>query len=144
MRVTNGLKDEDVALIRESAGFALAQPQLIAEDFYRRLFAARAGLRALFPADLRRQQRKLMQTLGVLVESLDDIEDLEEQLRRLGAAHRMYGAKAAHYPIVTQALLDSLAEHGGRPFTSAHRQAWAELLRYVAQAMRRGAEGYDG
>lgn len=144
MLVTNGLKDDDVALIRAGAQLALGQPQLIAEGFYRRLFAARPGLRVLFPSNLRRQQLKLMQTLGVVLESLDDSEDLEELLRRLGAAHRMYGAKAAHYPIVTQALLDTVAEHGGGQFTAAHRRAWAALLLYIAQAMRRGADGDDG
>jgi hemoglobin-like flavoprotein len=136
----DGLSDDDIVLIRKGAAAALQQPMAVAEGFYRRVFAARPGLRALFPSDLRPQQHKLVQTIAVLLETLDRIDDLEELLRRLGAAHRWYGAKAAHYPIVNQALLDTLAETGGVDFTPAHRRAWTQLLTFVAQAMLRGAE----
>ena len=138
--VLDGLTDEDVAMVRDGALLALQSPMAVAESFYRRLFQARPGLRALFPPDIRPQQHKLVQTIGVLLEALDRIEDLERSLNRLGAAHRIYGAKAAHYPIVSQALLDTLAEHGGERFTRQHRRAWAQLLTFVAQAMLRGAE----
>lgn len=138
--VLDVLKPEDVALIRDSAEIALQNPMAVTGEFYRRVFAARPGLRVLFPRDIAPQQRKLAQTIGALLEALDDIAGLEELLQRLGAAHRIYGAKAAHYPIVNQALMDALAAAGGIAFTAEHRAAWARLLTFVAQAMLRGAE----
>lgn len=134
------LSEQDRAAVRESAGRVLAEPMAVSEEFYRRVFAARPGLRALFPADMHSRHHKLLRTLGALLDALERSEDRDGLLRRLGAAHRMYGAKAAHYPIINQALLDTLAQRGGAGFGEQHRQAWARLLAAVSHAMLRGAE----
>lgn len=134
------LESAEIAAIRESAALALRDPLDWADRFYRRVFAGHPGLRVLFADDHTPRQHKLLLTLRVLLEALDHIDDLEPRLHRLGAAHRIYGAKPAHYPIICQALVDSLAESAGAAFTSAHREAWRLLLGFVTRAMLRGAE----
>jgi hemoglobin-like flavoprotein len=136
-----GLSEQDVALIRDGAKLALMSPLRVAERFYEHVLAARPGLRTLFPSDLRSQQYKLVQTINVLLAAVDRLEELEPLLHRLGAAHRVYGAKAAHYPIINDALLAALVESGGAAFTPAHRRAFSHLLTYVAQTMLHGADG---
>lgn len=134
------LESREIAAIRESAAFALRDPLDWADRFYRRVFSARPGLRVLFAEDLAPQQNKLLLTLRALLEALDHIDDLEPRLERLGAAHRNYGAKPAHYPIICHALIDTLAESSGKAFTMTHRDAWRLLLGFVCRAMLRGAE----
>jgi hemoglobin-like flavoprotein len=133
------LDREDIAAIRESAAWALMDPLDWAARFYRRVFLLRPGLRVLFAADLEAQQHKLLLTLRALLDALDHVEDLEPRLEQLGAAHRVYGAKPAHYPIICQAFVDTLAETSRAGFTQAHRQAWMRLLAYVTSTMLRGA-----
>lgn len=138
------LEYRDIVAIRESAALALRNPLAWADRFYARVFAARPGLRVLFAPDLGPQQHKLLRTLAALLEALDHIEEIEARLQQLGAAHRVYGAKPAHYPIICQALVDTLAESSGSAFTSAHREAWNRLLGVVTSAMLRGAEPGSG
>ncbi len=133
------LQDNDADLIRASAAAVLADPLAVTATFYARVFALRPGLRVLFPSDMQAQQAKLAHTLGAVLGALDDLDDLEDTLLRMGAAHRGYGAKPAHYALINQALIDTLAEFGGGAFGAEERQAWARLLTFIAQTMLRGA-----
>lgn len=54
-------EDRDAALVAGSFGRVLAQGGALPRRVYERLFALRPDLRALFPADLEPQRRKLAQ-----------------------------------------------------------------------------------
>jgi hypothetical protein len=77
-----------------------------------------------------------MSTVGVAVDKLDDLDTLIPVLQALGAKHVKYGVLPAHYDIVGQALLDTLALGLGDAFTPALKAAWAEIYGVVSTTMQ--------
>src|SRR5688572_31709137 len=90
--------------------------------FYARLFTAAPAVKPLFAGtDLQRQKTMLLGTLVLLRKSLRDLDAIVPKLRDLGARHVAYGAQPAHYPVVGEVLIASMAEIAGA--------AWKRLRR---------------
>jgi hemoglobin-like flavoprotein len=110
------------------------------ETFYVRLFAAAPSVRPLFAGtDLARQKTMLLGTLVLLRKSLRDLGAIVPKLRDLGARHVAYGAEPAHYPVVGQVLIASMAEVAGDAWRPEYERAWAAAFGVVAGAMIEGA-----
>lgn len=127
------------AVIRTS--FALVDPRAeeIGRDFYARLFAHEPSVRALFGSDIDAQAVRLMQMIAAAVRLLDRPAELESALHALGERHQRYGVTAAHYPLVGQALIDTLAAKLGPAFDGEVRAAWRAFYGHVAGTMQVGA-----
>ena len=90
----------------------------VATLFYERLFDLDPTLRRLFRrTDMVQQRRILMQTLAVVVRSLDRLEQLTPAIEGLGRRHAGYGVRENHYDKVGEALLWTLREGLGEAFT---------------------------
>ena len=135
-----GMTTEQVHQIRKSFERVEAMGHVAALVFYQRLFAMAPGVRPLFHTNIETQAKKLTDMLAAAISLLERPSELESVLFRLGARHVEYGAKAEHYPVVAQALLDMLAEVLGGEFTPALRGAWSEMLHIVSNTMLAGAE----
>ena len=104
--------------------FDLVAPQgdALMDTFYARLFGAAPAVKPLFAGtDLRRQKTMLLGALVLLRKSLRDLDAIVPKLRELGARHVGYGAQPAHYPVVGEVLIASMAEVAGA--------AWRPQLR---------------
>lgn len=126
-------------VIRKS--FALVEPRAeeIGRAFYARLFAHEPSVRALFGSDIDAQAVRLMQMIAAAVRLLDRPAELESALHVLGERHQRYGVTAAHYPLVGQALIDTLAAKLGAAFDGEVRAAWRDFYSYVETTMQLGA-----
>ncbi len=129
---------EQIALVRTSMA-DLGDGDDVIRRFYDRLFALAPETRALFPDDLDTQRSSFLATLTELVASLDELPDFALQTRALGARHRGYGAQAGHFPVVRDALIETLAESLGDAFTDEHAVAWTQAYDMVAEVMQQGA-----
>ncbi len=109
-------------------------------DFYAALFAREPSLRQLFPADMRGQQRKLLEAMQVAIDGLRTPEQLDPILEHIGRRHAAYGARPSHFDVVGEALLATLkaADSG---FDAATARAWEGAYKHIASVMRRGLEG---
>ncbi|MDR6955284.1 nitric oxide dioxygenase [Ancylobacter sp. 3268] len=133
---------DDIALLRES--FAKVRP--IADQaaglFYGRLFEIAPEVRPLFKGDMAEQGRKLMATLSVVVNGIDDLPALLPAVQRLGARHAGLGVTAEHFAPVGAALIWTLEQGLGEAFTPPVRAAWTEAYGLLAgvmiEAMERG------
>ncbi len=132
--------DADIRRLRESFASAMRDADTFGQTFYARLFALAPSARALFPDSLEAQQQKLVHALHVLMRGLDHPDPLEPLLRQLGARHVAYGAQAAHYVLVGEALIDTLDQLGEAPLDPATRAAWSRFFGWVAATMLAGAE----
>jgi len=82
-----------------------------------------------------------MQTLAVVVRSLDQVERLIPALEGLGRRHAGYGVRASHYDTFGEALLWTLRERLDDTFTLELREAWAEAYYTLASVMIGAASG---
>jgi hemoglobin-like flavoprotein len=124
------------------ASFDLVAPRgdELMDTFYRRLFDAAPAVRPLFAAtDLRRQKAMLLAALVLLRNSLRDLDAVVPKLRELGARHVAYGAEPAHYPVVGEVLIGSMADVAGDAWRPEYGQAWAAAFDVVAGVMLEGA-----
>jgi hemoglobin-like flavoprotein len=127
-------------LIRESWAQVAPIADAAATIFYDRLFELDPSLRRLFArTDMAGQRRNLMQTLAVVVASIDRLESIVPAVEALGRRHAGYGVEAAHFDTVGQALLDTLAVGLGEDFTAEVRDAWATAYGILAGVMQSAA-----
>ena len=107
-----------------------------ARIFYDRLFTLDPKIAPLFTfTDMEAQRKNLMQTLAVVVKSIDALETVVPAVEALGRRHAGYGVKAAHYATVGQALIDTLEVGLGDAFTREAREAWSEAYGILASVM---------
>lgn len=125
-----------VALVQESFKKVAPIADQAADLFYDRVFELAPAARSMFPDDLREQKTKLMQMLGTAVTNLHQVDRIVSAIQDMGRRHVGYGVEAAHYDIVGQALLDTLAKGLGDDFTPAVRDAWAETYDLIAKTIR--------
>jgi hemoglobin-like flavoprotein len=124
-------------LIRESWAQVAPIADTAATIFYDRLFELDPSLRSMFSrTDMASQRRNLMQTLGVVVASVDRLDKIVPAVEALGRRHAGYGVQAAHFETVGQALLDTLGIGLGEGFTAEVRDAWATAYGILAGAMQ--------
>lgn len=110
--------------------------QAAAALFYERLFAIDPSLRALFSStDMPKQGAKLMQALAFVVHGLSQADTLLPTVRELGKRHVGYGVEEHHYPVVGQALVETLAAGLGAAFTHEVREAWQVAYGLLASVM---------
>ena len=131
----------NVALLEQS--FARVRPNAAAfgADFYETLFAAEPGARALFAgADMKSQQKKLMDSLVLVIENIENGDVLSNALRGLGARHVKFGVRVEHFPLVGTALLQTFAKHLGPQWTPEVKQAWVEAYGAISALMTEGME----
>lgn len=103
--------------------------------FYERLFQLDPSLRPLFTSDLAEQEQKLIQTLQIAVQGLNNLGILIPVLQHLAVRHVDYGVRNEHYATVGDALLWTLEQELGDEFTADVRAAWLDLYNLIASVM---------
>src|SRR2546427_9435415 len=115
----------DMALTRESWKAVDQFPDTAAGLFYGRLFELDPAIERLFRrTDMAAQRKILMQTLTLVVKSLDKLDQIVPAVQALGRRHAGYGVREAHYTTVGEALLWTLEQGLGEAFTTDVRAAW--------------------
>ena len=115
---------QQIALVQQSFSKVVPIADQAAIMFYDRLFEVAPAVKALFPADLAEQRKKLMATLAAVVNGLSNIESILPAASALAVRHVTYGAKAEHYPVVGGALLWTLQKGLGETWTPDVAAAW--------------------
>ena len=131
------LTPDQIDRVRASWSLVVPVAETVAARFYQRLFEVDPSLRALFGhTDPASQQRKLVQTLAVVVAGVDDLDRLLPAVEALGRRHAGYGVSASHYDTVGDALVWTLARGLGDAFDADTRAAWTAAYALLAQAMK--------
>ena len=133
------MTNEQIKLVQDSFKQVAPIAETAAQLFYARLFELDPDLELLFKGDLSEQGRKLMQMLGLAVNSLDRLEQFLPVVRSLGARHVSYGVRDKDYDTVGQALLWTLRKGLGEAFTPDVETAWSNVYATLASAMQSGS-----
>jgi hemoglobin-like flavoprotein len=126
----------EIELIR--ASWAAVEPiaDTAAGLFYGRLFELDPAIERLFRrSDMAGQRKILMQTLTVVVKSLDRLDQIVPAVQALGRRHAGYGVRESHYATVGAALLWTLEQGLGDGFTADVRSAWTTAYGTLATVM---------
>jgi hemoglobin-like flavoprotein len=126
--------------------FALIKPQAesVTTAFYTTLFERYPEVQPLFThTAMPEQQKKLFQSLVLVVETLRRPEALTAALENLGTRHMQYGVLPQHYPMVGFALLTAFELHLQEAWTVEVSQAWKAAYAAVTQLMLAGADYPD-
>ena len=115
---------DQVALVQQSFSKVAPIADQAAILFYDRLFEVAPQVKAMFPADMTEQRKKLMATLAVVVNGLTDLPAILPAASALAKRHVAYGAKPDHYPVVGAALLWTLEKGLGSAWTPDVASAW--------------------
>lgn len=130
----------NVKVLEES--FALVAPRgdALVARFYERLFQKYPQVKPLFKGTTpKKQQKKLLAALVLVVENLRRPDTLVKALHAMGERHLAYGAEAGHYDAVNETLLAVLAEFAGDAWTPKVKKAWTGALNTIKAVMLEGA-----
>jgi hemoglobin-like flavoprotein len=115
---------DQVKLVQQSFSKVVPIADEAAILFYDRLFEVAPQVKAMFPADMTEQRKKLMMMLAAVVNGLSDLPSILPAASALAKRHVGYGAKAEHYPVVGGALLWTLEKGLGEGWTPDIAAAW--------------------
>jgi hemoglobin-like flavoprotein len=115
---------DQVKLVQDSFSKVAPISETAAVLFYDRLFEIAPQVKALFPADMTEQRKKLMAMLAAVVGGLGNLSSILPAASALAKRHIGYGAKAEHYPVVGAALLWTLEKGLGEGWTPELAAAW--------------------
>jgi len=133
---------DQVKVIQESFAKVVPISEQAAMLFYGRLFEIAPALKPLFRGDMTEQGRKLMATLGVVVNGLANLESVLPAASALAKRHIDYGVKAADYAPVGAALLWTLERGLGEQWTPPVAAAWTEAYTVLSDFMITEAYGH--
>jgi nitric oxide dioxygenase len=130
-----------VKAIQESFSNVAPISEQAATLFYGRLFEIAPAVKPLFRGDMKEQGRKLMATLGVVVNGLSNLESILPAASALAKRHVTYGVKAADYEPVGEALLWTLERGLGTQWTPQLAAAWGTAYAVLSEFMINEAYG---
>jgi nitric oxide dioxygenase len=113
-----------IELVQDSLSKVAPISEAAAVIFYDRLFEVAPSVKAMFPADMTEQRKKLMMMLAAVVGGLGNLESILPAASALAKRHVSYGAKPEHYPVVGGALLYTLEKGLGEAWTPELASAW--------------------
>jgi hemoglobin-like flavoprotein len=126
---------DQVKAIQDSFDLVAPISEQAAALFYGRLFEIAPAVKPLFRGDMAEQGRKLMATLGVVVNGLSDLESILPAASALAKRHVAYGVKPEHYEPVGAALLWTLERGLGERWTPQLAAAWRTAYGVLSQFM---------
>ena len=133
---------DQVKAIQDSFKLVAPISDQAAAMFYGRLFDIAPAVKPLFRGDMTEQGRKLMATLGVVVNSLGNLEAVLPAASALAKRHVDYGVTADHYTPVGAALLWTLEKGLGEQWTPQLAEAWGAAYTLLSEYMIGEAYGH--
>ncbi|KAF3977387.1 MAG: hemin receptor [Methylococcales symbiont of Iophon sp. n. MRB-2018] len=103
--------------------------------FYKKLFLIAPEVRPLFTNDINSQGKKLIASINLVVNSLNNLEHVVPALQAMGERHVTYGVEPVHYDIVAVALLWTFEQGLGDAFTEDVKEAWTIAYGLIASTM---------
>lgn len=114
----------EIDLVQGSFAHVAPISDAAAEIFYGRLFEIAPEVKPMFSGPMDEQGKKLMTTLGVVVNGLKDLDAIVPAAQALAIKHVDYGVKPEHYQPVGEALIYTLDKGLGDAFDEDTKSAW--------------------
>jgi hemoglobin-like flavoprotein len=119
------MSPEDIARVRRGFARIAADRLAFSAKFYDALFKIEPDLRARLTDDLDVHGDVFVNSLGLAVASLENLDLVADQLRDHGRRIATIGIENRHYSVAAEALLDAVEASLGDRFDQRDRAAWA-------------------
>ena len=126
---------DQIQLVQSSFSGVVPIADTAAKLFYGRLFEIAPEVKPMFKGDISDQGKKLMTTLGVVVNGLKNLEAVVTAAQSLAVKHVDYGVTAEHYKPVGEALIWTLEQGLGDAFTEEVKEAWVSAYTTLSGVM---------
>ncbi len=128
-----------VALLQESFNVIAAHGEAFVAAFYERLFAMYPETRQFFAkTSMENQHHKLLMSLILVIENLNNPDYLKMTLKRLGSIHAWHHVEPKHFEMVGAALIETLAEYLKQGWSPELEAAWGEAYAELTTMMLAG------
>ncbi len=129
------MQDTQITLVQESFAKVVPISDQAGMIFYDRLFEIAPEVRPYFKGDMVEQGKKLMSTLGMIVNGLRNLEKVVPAAQAMAIKHVEYGVKAEDYAKVGAALLFTLDKGLGEAFDPETEAAWITAYTTLSNLM---------
>ena len=126
---------QEINLVQSTFAQVVPIKAQAAELFYGRLFEIAPEAKPMFTGDMDQQGEKLMMSLAVVVNGLENLDTILPAVKDLAVRHVEYGAEPEHYPLVGAALLWTLSQGLGDGFTPEVESAWTNAYGALSSVM---------
>jgi hemoglobin-like flavoprotein len=134
------MTEKQIKLVKSSWNlFRQIDPQIIGDVFYSRLFQQMPSLRSMFKGPMTLQYTKIVDTLSMIVSRLDNLEQVNEEIKQLAIRHIHYGVRPAHYKLVGDALIWTLQNGLGNDWDKETAEAWLVCYKILSDTMIKAA-----
>ena len=123
-----------IGLVTETLGSL--DLDVLAADFYRRVFDTSPHLAPMFTTDPALQRSRFVTELSALVGSIQDLDRFCSSAEALGARHRGYGARASPLPADGYGV-DGVTRRGARRRLDRRRALRAHVVRHLRPVVHR-------
>lgn len=130
-----------IGRLRRSFPLIEANAAEIIDRFAARLSGAAPLLAARVATDQPRRlmQRRLMETLRLVVDNLRSIELVQRHVHDLGREYAPRGIRSHDYAVAIGQLVDAMTDAIGPSFTPEFSQEWSRALELLGAMLREGA-----
>jgi hemoglobin-like flavoprotein len=130
----------DLDLLKEHLVEVSEHEAELTDHVYESLFAKRPDAQELFGTYSRaNQQRMMAETLGAVLNMLDQEHWLDEYVHAMGSGHQFsYETPADMYAPYAEAMLEALAAVSGSDWTPELERSWKAALDRVNEMMTAG------
>src|SRR5690348_11450267 len=129
------MTERQILLVKNSWSYVVVNSEEAGLLFYKRLFEVAPSVEHMFTTDKKEQARKLMSMVTLVVTKLQKLDDILNEVKMLAQRHGKYGAQPAHYKVVGECLLWTLAKGLGDRWDKETEQAWVAAYTILSDAM---------
>lgn len=134
----------NIDLLRQTFGEVVPIADQVADRFYENLFADYPQVKGLFvKVKMDVQKRALINSLVMIVDSLDQEEKLVTYLKGMGARHFDYGVSTKHYPAVGATLIKTFKSFFKEKWTKEIEDAWSAAYQAISNLMIQGHQSVN-
>ena len=140
---SKGITNADILLVQTSWNLVSEYSTDIIKLFYKYLFESAPEVKPMFKSDQSTQEKRMALMINTIVNSVDSLDEFRGSISQLAKSHTHMGVKREYFPLVVNALVNSVEEQYGKGFSSAHRKAWLKILTHISNIMIEEMEFYQ-
>lgn len=134
METLHSLEESEIQLIKDSWNVISKSKKSVRNTFYSLMFEVDPNLESLFRESFLAWD-SLPDSFEFMYKHMENLENVTEEIKRLGLKHKTFGVKPKNFPTGKDALVKTIEQYMGPEYTEEIGSAWAKLFDYMTHYM---------